>query len=233
VHVRCAHDGAGRVAFEVTDTGPGIPEELLPRLFEPFDRLGAESSAVEGTGIGLALADALARAMDGHIEVSTELGVGSTFRLLLRAAADAPVLAFAEVTGPDLDLGAAAVRILYIEDNATNAMLMARVVALRPGCRLEVVTTGDEGLRSAGQAPPDLAFLDLHLPDLSGEEVLRRMRALPGCGAIPIVVVTADASPGARERMMALGSDGFLTKPIDLDDVLGWIDRAQPVVGSR
>jgi CheY-like chemotaxis protein len=117
-------------------------------------------------------------------------------------------------------------RILYVEDNPTNATLMARVVALRPGCRLEVTTDGAAGVAAARREPPHLVFLDLHLPDLPGEEVLRRLRALPGCGGIPVVVVTADASPGARERMLELGSDGFLTKPIDLDDVLGWIDGA-------
>ena len=80
--------------------------------------------------------------------------------------------------------------------------------------------------------PPDLVFLDLHLPDLSGDELLGRLRALPGCAGIPIVVVTADASPGARERMLGLGADGFLTKPFDLDDVLGWIDRSTAGSGA-
>ena len=118
--------------------------------------------------------------------------------------------------------------ILYIEDNPTNATLMARVVALRPGCRLEVAGDGTRGLAAALHEPPDLVFLDLHLPDLSGDEVLLRLRGLPGCAGIPVVVVTADASPGARERMLGLGADGFLTKPLDLDDVLGWIDGTTP-----
>ncbi len=223
VRVRCCPGAPGEVRFEVSDTGPGIPEQLLPRLFEPFDRLGAENSEVEGTGIGLALADALARAMGGRIEVSTEVGTGSTFTLVLRAAPSTP--SRAEPAGQDLDAPHdPRLSILYIEDNPTNATLMERVVALRPGCRLEVAVNGADGLAAMLPKPPDLVFLDVHLPDLSGDEVLQRLRTLPGCAAVPVVVVTADASQGVRERMTAVGSDGFLTKPLDLDDVLGWID---------
>ena len=223
VRVECWSGGPGEVAFEVSDTGPGIPQELLPRLFEPFDRLGAENSDIEGTGIGLALADALARAMGGRIEVSTEVGTGSTFTLVLRAAPSEAVLAGPAPreadTHPDSRL-----RILYVEDNPTNATLMARVVALRPGSWLQVAVDGSRGIAAALLEPPDLVFLDLHLPDMPGEAVLEQLRLLPGLAEVPVVVVTADASPSVRERLSALGSDGFLTKPIDLDDVLGWID---------
>jgi PAS domain S-box-containing protein len=226
VVVGCREGGPGEVVFEVTDTGPGIADELLPRLFQPFDRLGAENSGIEGTGIGLALADGLARAMAGRIEVSTQVGVGSTFVLVAVAATEAESDGVATAERETVGRHDADLNILYIEDNPTNATLMTRVVSLRQGCRLEVAADGARGLAAAQHEPPDLVFLDLHLPDLSGEEVLQRLRALPGCGGIPVVVVTADASPGARERMLELGSDGFLTKPIDLDDVLGWIDGA-------
>ncbi len=230
VRVDCRTGAPGEVAFEVSDTGPGIPEELLPRLFEPFDRLGAENSDVEGTGIGLALADALARAMGGRIEVTTEVGSGSTFVLVLRAA-------HAESTqsrddGPARDAHPdSRLHVLYIEDNPTNATLMARVVALRPGSRLEVAVDGSQGIAAALHEPPDLVFLDVHLPDLPGEEVLRRLRRLPGCADVPVVVVTADASPSLQRRMVDLGCDGFLTKPLDLDDVLGWIDATATGLG--
>ena len=120
--------------------------------------------------------------MGGRIDVSTQLGTGSTFTLVLRASGAEPDDARdaeAEPAVPrDADL-----RILYVEDNPTNATLMARVVALRPGCRLEVTTDGAAGVAAARREPPHLVFLDLHLPDLSGEEVLRRLRALPGCAA--------------------------------------------------
>ncbi len=223
VRVECRAGGPGEVLFEVSDTGPGIPQELLSRLFEPFDRLGAENSDVEGTGIGLALAEALARAMGGRIEVSTTLGRGSTFTLVLRAAP--PDAAHAGTVPPEPEAHPdSRLRILYVEDNPTNATLMARVVALRPGSRLQVAVDGAHGIAAALLEPPDLVFLDLHLPDIPGEEVLQQLRPLPGLAEVPVVVVTADASPSARERMSVLGADGFLTKPLDLDDVLGWID---------
>jgi len=225
VRVRCCPGAPGEVRFEVSDTGPGIPDHLLPRLFEPFDRLGAENTDVEGTGIGLALADALARAMGGRIEVSTKLLVGSTFTLVLRSAQTLPARAEPVSDSPDARHDSR-LRILYIEDNPTNATLMHRVVSLRPGCRLGVATNGADGLAAMLPDPPDLVFLDVHLPDLRGDEVLQRLRRLPGCADVPVVVVTADASPSVRERMSTLGSDGFLTKPLDLTDVLGWIDAA-------
>jgi PAS domain S-box-containing protein len=223
VEVGCRPLPGGEVAIDVTDTGPGLADEMLPRLFQPFDRLGAEGGAVEGTGLGLALAHGLAAAMGGRIEVVTEVGSGSTFTVVLRAAAAGESVL--EVPERETGLpGDGSLRILYIEDNPTNATLMARVVALRPGCVLLVAPDGAAGLAAARREAPDLVLLDLHLPDMHGEEVLRELRTVPACADVPVVVVTADASPGARERMLGLGSNGFLTKPIDLDDVLGWID---------
>jgi CheY-like chemotaxis protein len=230
VRVECRTGGPGEVVFTVSDTGPGIPKELLPRLFEPFDRLGAENTDVEGTGIGLALADALARAMGGRIEVSTEVGTGSTFELVLLAAPSDAAHAGTVPREPDARPDAR-LRILYIEDNPTNATLMARVVALRPGSRLQVAADGTRGIAAALFDPPDLVFLDLHLPDMHGEAVLEQLRLLPGLAEVPVVVVTADASPSVRERMSALGSDGFLTKPLDLENVLGWIDATASGAG--
>jgi CheY-like chemotaxis protein len=231
VRVQRRSGGPGEVFFEVSDTGPGIPPELLPRLFEPFDRLGAENSDVEGTGIGLALADALARAMCGRIEVSTTVGAGSTFTLVLRAVQSTATHADAAEPEPEAPRDSR-LHILYVEDNPTNATLMGRVVALRPGSRLQIAVDGAHGIAAALLEPPDLVFLDLHLPDMSGEEVLQQLRRLPGCAEVPVVVVTADASPNTRERMSALGSDGVLTKPFDLDEVLGWIDATESAVGE-
>ena len=230
VRVECRTGGPGEVVFTVSDTGPGIPNELLPRLFEPFDRLGAENTDVEGTGIGLALADALARAMGGRIEVSTEVGTGSTFELVLLAAPSDAAHAGTVPREPDARPDSR-LHILYIEDNPTNATLMARVVALRPGSRLQVAADGTRGIAAALLDPPDLVFLDLHLPDMHGEAVLEQLRLLPGLAEVPVVVVTADASPSVRERMSALGSDGFLTKPLDLENVLGWIDATASGAG--
>jgi CheY-like chemotaxis protein/anti-sigma regulatory factor (Ser/Thr protein kinase) len=226
VQVECRARDVGEVAFEVTDTGPGISTELLPRLFLPFDRLGAEGTDVEGTGLGLALADGLARAMGGRIEVLTTPGAGSTFTLVLRKSTAEDAFAEDVQREPEVPVEGEGQRVLLVEDNPTNAALMSRMVALRPGCRLEVARDGGQALAAARREAPVLVFLDLHLPDMGGEQVLRELRAMPSCAEVPVVVVTADASAKVHTKMAGLGSNGFLTKPIDLDDVLGWIDRA-------
>jgi PAS domain S-box-containing protein len=214
----------GQVAVRVADTGMGIATENLARLFQPFDRLGAEASAIEGTGIGLTLSQGLARVMGGHIDVETEVGRGSVFSLVLlpTAPAIAEVIADEAATVTSLD---GTVRILYIEDNPANAELMSRIVGLRPGATMVLAENGAAGLRAAREDPPDLLFLDLHLPDLRGEEVLRRLQQDQVTAGIPVVIVTADASPDIRPRILAQGAAGFLTKPLELADVLAWIDR--------
>jgi PAS domain S-box-containing protein len=214
----------GMVAVRVADTGTGIPPEYLDRLFQPFDRLGAETTGVEGTGIGLTLSEGLARLMGGRIDVETSVGEGSVFTLVLPPAS-APLprsegAAPTPAAAPD-----STVRILYIEDNVANAELMTRIVALRPGAALRLASDGEGGLRWARSEVPDLVFLDLHLPDMSGDQVLSRLRHDPVTAAVPVVVVTADASPEVRQRALRHGATGVLTKPVDVPDVLAWIDH--------
>jgi PAS domain S-box-containing protein len=224
VTVTCAPTDDGLLAVHVTDTGTGIPADALPRLFEPFDRLGAESTPVEGTGIGLTLSQALAQAMSGRIEVRSVVGEGSTFSLVLPTAAPDTDAVLVDVP-PLPERGSGALHVLYVEDNPANIALMTRIVQLRAGARLTIATTGEEGLAVAADAVPDLVLLDLHLPDVRGDEVLQRLRLHPATHDVPVVIVTADATPGVRQRLEGLGADGFLTKPIDVNDVLDWIDR--------
>ena len=188
-------DGDGRWGVQVVarDTGPGIPQELLPRLFEPFDRLGAENSDVEGTGIGLTLADALARAMGGRIEVSTEVGSGSTFVLVLRATHSEPQHHRAGGAEPDVQHDSN-LHVLYIEDNPANLHLVRDIVAARPGLELLTATRGAAGLELARHRRPDLVLLDMNLPDLHGLDIARRMRSagiLADIIAITAVLVLA------------------------------------------
>ena len=163
--------------------------------------------------------------MSGRIEVESVLGEGSVFSLVLpRTQPVADDLAPAEVVarpvaGHDVD-------VLYVEDNPANQALMTRIARLRPGATLRLASTGTAGTAAARERTPDLVLLDLHLPDIQGDEVLGRLRAQPALGGVPIVVVTADATPGVDDRLRALGADDVITKPVDVDDVLAWIDRA-------
>ncbi|WP_019875802.1 ATP-binding protein [Sporichthya polymorpha] len=227
VVVRC-HAGDPTTAIEVTDNGVGIAAEDLVRLFTPFERLGATNSEIEGTGVGLALSQRLASAMEGRIEVESERGAGSTFRLVLPSAT-APTTAVDRPTG-EIRLPAARASeestlvVLAVEDNPANVRLLQEIVSRRPGWRLVTAGQGQLGLDLAIADPPDLVLLDLHLPDLRGEDVLMRLRAEPSTAAVPVVVVSADATPGRAERIVALGAADYFTKPIQVGRLLALLD---------
>ncbi|HET7902250.1 MAG TPA: PAS domain S-box protein, partial [Candidatus Nanopelagicales bacterium] len=232
VEVFCEPLPGELLAIRVRDSGPGLSADQIGHIFEPFDRLGAERTDIEGTGIGLTLSEALARLRSGRLEVSSEPGVGSVFSLVLPSSAlrtgDIGVDEVEEVTPT---LGGTA-HVLYVEDNPANTHLMERIAGLRPGVRLTLAPNGALGLDAAMRDTPDLVLLDLHLPDMRGETVLSRLREMPGMHGVRIVVVTADASAGLAQRLTGLGADAVLTKPIDVGEVLGWFDRTIGGSGS-
>jgi signal transduction histidine kinase/ActR/RegA family two-component response regulator len=210
-----------QVSLTVADTGPGIPPGDLERIFDPFERLGAERTATEGTGIGLPLARAFAQAMSGQLTAASVLGEGTTFTIILPRTADV-AQAPAEDTGIPAPRTAAddaitdAIRVLYIEDNPANIEVVTRFVRTRPGVRLQSVTSGQAGLDVAAREVPDLILLDLHLPGLHGDEVLRRLRDNPATAGIPVAVLSAEAAPSVIRHMRASGVIAYLTKPLDL-----------------
>jgi signal transduction histidine kinase/ActR/RegA family two-component response regulator len=213
------------VLVVVSDTGAGIPPDKLDRLFTPFDRLGAEQSGVEGTGLGLALVKGLVQAMNGSTHVESVVGQGSRFTVRLPAA-DAAALP------PDDDAAERSVRpdsgvsgtVLYVEDNPSNVRLMQVVLSKRPGITMLHAPDGETGLAMLRERRPDLVFLDLHLPKIGGEEVLRRVWDDPVLRRIPVVVLTADATPAQMRRLLASGATAYLTKPVDVRDVFAILD---------
>ena len=238
VTVTCQAPSLGQAAVAVTDTGLGIAAEDLERVFEPFERLGAEQSAVEGTGIGLPLARALAEAMDGHLTAASVPGEGATFTLTLPRAQDivqAPPddeLVPLQPAAPGQPAGTR-LRILQIEDNPANIEVVARYVKTRPGMLLQSVTSGQAGLEAAAREGPDLILLDLHLPGLQGDEVLSRLKGNPATAGIPVAVQSAEAAPAIIHAMRAGGAVAYLTKPLDLAELGRLLDtvaagRARP-----
>jgi PAS domain S-box-containing protein len=213
----------------VNDTGPGIPADRIDELFVPFARLGAEQSEVEGTGLGLALSSRLAEAMGGELSVSSTPGVGTTFRLTLIAAED-PLHRLPEEAvqpaprGPE-DVGRAAT-VLYIEDNLANLTLIETILAGRPEITLVPALQGRLGLDLACQHAPDLILLDLHLPDIPGDEVLARLRGQEATRDTPVVIISADATPRRIARLREAGVHAYLTKPLDVDEFLETLDSA-------
>jgi PAS domain S-box-containing protein len=219
-------DGEPRVWLRVEDTGHGIAEARLHQLFTPFARLGAEQTEVEGTGLGLALSLRLAEAMGGTLELERTGLEGSVFRLGLLGAAN-PLRRVEDAGIPAAapgDDGHAPATLLYVEDNLANLSLVETFLGARPAWRLVPALQGRIGVELAREHQPDLVLLDLHLPDISGEEVLRRLRADPRTEGIPVVIISADATRDSLDRLRALGADAYLTKPLDLDEFMSTLE---------
>jgi CheY-like chemotaxis protein/anti-sigma regulatory factor (Ser/Thr protein kinase) len=219
----------GRLHFEVEDTGNGIPAHKLERLFTPFERLGAEQTSIEGTGIGLALAKSLVEAMGGSVGVRSAIGRGSCFWIDLPVADTTPCET-AETReaarGGAMEGGGAHVpTVLYVEDNLSNFRLVERILSHRPGVRLMTAVQGGLGLELAAQHRPDLILLDLQLPDLPGEEVLRRLREDPRTKDIPVIMVSADVTAANIDRLRGAGARDYLTKPLDVKRFLEVLDE--------
>ncbi|MFP5341979.1 MAG: ATP-binding protein [Candidatus Limnocylindria bacterium] len=230
IRVVCERAEGERLRIGVIDTGPGIPDRLMGRLFAPFDRLGAEQTTVEGTGMGLTVSKALIEAMGGSIEVESEEGVGSTFWIELDIV-EGPLTSVEAAPGVEPSTstdGAPATSrvVLHIEDNVANQRLVERVLGQREGIRVVASMQGGLGLDLARDLRPDLILLDLHLPDISGDEVLARLRANPGTRHIPVIVISADATQRQGARLLEIGARAFLTKPLDVARFLGVVDEA-------
>ena len=215
----------GRLRIQVRDTGAGIPPEKLARLFRPFERLGAETTAIEGTGLGLALSRGLAAAMGGSLGVASEVDRGTTFWIELQRAEPADQI-LADANLP-IDISYTARvdgTVLYVEDNLANVRLMERVFERRPNVALVHAATGASAIAMATTKRPEVVFLDLHLPDMDGAEVLRRLHEDRELRSVPVVVLSADATPDQVRRLKASGARAYLTKPLDIAVVLKILD---------
>jgi signal transduction histidine kinase len=224
VHVSATRHGDACVRFQMADTGAGIPEEKMALLFKPFERLGAETTGVQGTGLGLALSKWLAEAMNGSLTIQSVVMQGTTLLLDLPVAVEASTDEPLRQCAPVAACGCAGT-ILYIEDNASNLVLMQRLLALRPHVVLLHAADGHTGLNLVRTRRPDLVVLDLHLSDMSGEDVLRCIRENSATRSVPVAVLSADATAGKPQRLLASGAVAYLTKPFDIADVLQLIDR--------
>jgi signal transduction histidine kinase/ActR/RegA family two-component response regulator len=214
-----AADGEN-VGVVVSDTGPGISAADLDRVFVPFERLRAGASGIEGTGIGLSLARALTEGMGGTLTASSVPGEGSAFTVMLRRAGrDARPPSPPPKPDPraaPAAIGAPIVRILHVEDDPDNVEMVSRFLRMRANARLRSVPSGRGAIIDAAHHLPDVILLDLRLVDGHGIDVLDEFKAEPKTNAIPVIVLSADATPAVSRRVLTHGAAAFLTKPIEL-----------------
>ena len=221
-----------RLKILVIDTGIGIPDASLADLFQPFNRLDAENSNVEGTGIGLTITRRIVEMMGGMIYVQSEVGVGSTFtiELPLESLAEHDDI---ETVGDDMTSSQTQLKIqhtiLYIEDNPANLNLVAQIMGRRKHVHLLTAHTPEIGIKLARERLPELILLDINMPNINGYEVMEIFKADASLKNIPVIAVTANAMSRDIERGKAAGFSDYITKPIDVTKFLNIMDNYLPI----
>jgi signal transduction histidine kinase/CheY-like chemotaxis protein len=235
VRVQIEPAGHAHLRVVVQDTGAGIAADRMGELFLPFSRLGAEGSGIEGTGIGLSIARRISEMMGGTVGVESAVGVGSRFwielpREVLPDPVTVPRLESMPAGPPAEDAtlpGSHGTprRVLYIEDNAVNLRLVAKILARRRHIEVLTAQTPGQGIALALAQHPDLVLLDINMPGMDGFAVLAVFKAEPGLAGIPIVAVTANAMTSDIERGRAAGFCDYLTKPLDVQHFNAVVDH--------
>jgi PAS domain S-box-containing protein len=239
VRIDIEHLSDQTLALTIEDTGPGMSPQQLSKLFQPFERLGRETSNIEGTGLGLIITRSLIEAMGGRMEIRSQPGSGTRISIIVPMAAQPASTTQTEFADALSSAGSATsllstqpstavmplaedtntpapLRVLYVEDNRINAMLFEEALRPYPQINLELAEDGQMALEMAQDNAPDVLVLDAHLPGMSGFEVLRALRALPELAEAPAFMCSADAMPEDVARAKAAGFAGYWTKPIDI-----------------
>lgn len=222
-------DGKTAVRISVSDTGIGIHEEDATKLFQPFERIGADKTETEGTGLGLVVVKKYTEAMGGKVGVVSEPGEGSTFWIELPQTYS-PVSIKRQKEGKTQNTeiydNNTEAGILYIEDNQANIELVEEILSdYRPSVKLVTSMYGKQTVSLAKKHFPDLILLDLDLPDMNGHEVLKRLLADSATQKIPVVILSADAMPERIKKLRASGAIDYLTKPINVFRFLEIVDH--------
>jgi signal transduction histidine kinase/ActR/RegA family two-component response regulator len=228
VIVECSEERPGTVRISVTDNGAGLPPEQVENLFQPFNRLGQEDGAEEGTGIGLVVTKQLVELMGGSIGVHSTVGVGTTFWVEL-VASEEPVLEMADFDGmvsPGTSEAASLRTLLYIEDNPANLALVEQLILRRSDLKLLTAIDGHTGIQLARTYHPDVILMDINLPGVSGFGCLKMLRDDPSMAAIPVLALSANAMPRDIEKGIEAGFFRYLTKPINVVEFMRALDLA-------
>jgi PAS domain S-box-containing protein len=215
------------IRIAVSDTGPGIPKEKFDRLFQPFDRLGAENSGIDGNGIGLTISKKLVELMDGEIGVESTEGVGSTFWVDFQSGS------LRDCTPKQSSLASNSLptikkkfSMLYVEDNRENREFVQDLLTDHFDLNLFTASSGESGLEMAIQCHPKLILLDINLPGMDGYEVIQKLKANVDTSDIPVLALTANAMPWEVEKGLKAGFHDYLKKPICVENLISSINSA-------
>ncbi|MDP3544490.1 MAG: PAS domain S-box protein, partial [Elusimicrobiota bacterium] len=230
VVVACVPGSSDRTRISVRDTGAGLSPEKLAQLFQPFNRLGRETSGEEGTGIGLVVAKRLVELMAGVIGVESGVGTGSVFWFELKAVAEPEFTAeegeAAAVSRTFAAPGSRRHVLLYVEDNPANMKLVEQIIARQPDITLLTAVDGKSGIELARARRPDVILMDINLPGISGIQALKLLGEDPATAHIPVVAISANAMPLDIERGMKAGFFRYITKPIKVADFMEALSEA-------
>ena len=230
IAVECSSTAPETIRVSVRDTGAGLTPGQMAQLFQPFNRLGMETSEVEGTGIGLVVSKRLVELMGGRIGVESSVGVGSMFWIELPRSTAQP--SAGPPAGPVKPLpqclpqGTPQRTVLCVEDNPANLELVEQLVARRPDLRLLSAADGKLGIEFALAYQPQVILMDVSLPDMSGLEVMEILRADPATAHIPVIALSANAIPDDVAKGMEAGFYRYITKPIRIDEFMAALDMA-------
>ncbi len=207
-----------QAVITVRDQGAGMTAQQQRELFIPFRRLGDERNATEGAGLGLVISRHLAERQGGSLDLTSAPGKGTTVTIRLNhdQVEDTNYPDFeATASGSLMPAGTAGV-VVYIEDDPVNILLMEQYVALCADVQLLVARDGASGLALVRQSMPNLVLLDMQLPDMSGLDVLDRLRADPATSGLRVVALSADAMPAQVTEAIGRGAEAYWTKPLSL-----------------
>lgn len=214
-----------RLRISISDTGPGIPDEQLKYLFQPFNRLGAENTDVEGSGIGLTITRRLVEMMGGNIGVDSQLGVGSSFWIDLPVGTSLAMDSLARVDGCSTEITESRHQILYIEDNPASLSLVGQILSKYHHLTLLTANTPELGIELALTHSPDLILLDINLPGMDGYQLLETFKEDSDLQTIPVIAITAYAMPRDIARGLDAGFSEYLTKPLDIEHFMKTVNR--------
>ena len=241
VLLRVGYTAPSRLHIAVEDTGIGMSDEQVSRLFKPFEQVGDAQHRSGGTGLGLVISREFVRLMGGDIHVKSRLGAGNLFWFEI----DVPASRWSAPDTPSTERVVVGYRgppkkVLVVDDVTENRALLVETLA-RLGFEVVQASGGYDGLALAQSALPDLVLMDIVMPDVGGLEVIRRLRKTATGGAVPIIAISASATTEVESKAIAAGADAFLAKPVDLKALvarvgsllkLAWVDASERRVAA-